>query len=178
MVNEKINLYTNISGKTQSVYADWSNATDVPDDGTINLYESIGDDLVDAGLFTLTTENYATAVSERDPSEVDTAIDALEDAIGTETDVDDLRDDLNDVIVSLIVDEGNITDVIVSLIADEGDIDALEAIVTTNGIGESLINFGTNSTQVGGKDILYDGGDGNVYRILLTDGTLSVEQVS
>lgn len=130
MVNEHINLYTNISGKTQTVYADWSNATDIPDDGTINLYESIGDDLVDAGLFTLTTEDYATAVSERSPAEVDTAIDAL------------------------------------------------EAIVTADGIGESLINFGTNSTQVGGKDILYDGTDGHVYKLLLTNGTLSIEQVS
>jgi hypothetical protein len=130
MINEHINLYTNISGKTQTVYADWSNPTDVADDGTINLYESIGDNLVAIGLFTLTTEDTETAVSERSMDEVDASLDVL------------------------------------------------ESIVTADGIGESLINFGTNSIQVGGKDILYDGTDGHVYKILLTNGTLSVYTVS
>jgi hypothetical protein len=163
MVNESINLYTNVSGKRQTVYADWGNPTEVAVDGTVSLYESIGDALVDAGLFTLTTEDYATAVSERSPAEVDTAIDAIEDVIGTETDVQDLRSDLNDVIVSLI--------------ADETILDNFGLILTTDGIDNTMLDFGTTGNKVKGSDLLWDGGGGITYRLLLTGGTIVIESV-
>jgi hypothetical protein len=127
MLNEQINTYQNISGKNQTVYADWSNPTDVADDATINLYESIGDDLTDAGFFTLTASGVADAVSIRDLDEID---------------------------------------------------DVLDAMNTVDYIDNTMIDFGTGTTQVGGKDILWDGGDGHTYKILLDDGTLSVSQVS
>lgn len=164
MVNESLNTYTNVSGKTQSVYTDWGNAIDVADDGTIELYESIGDALVSAGLFTLTTEDTGTPVSERDPDEVDDALDSLEGSMGSGATVGELETDLDAVIVSLI--------------ADETKIGVLNAYCTTDGITNVLVNFGTLPTQIGGKDIIWDGSNGHTYKILLTDGTISISQVT